>query len=78
MDMKQSVSGEGYFMTYKYARMPNTLGLSGIGNNGVELMDYSHGSGRSIPNRYCPHRLPTRQIMASTRARTTIRIMLRR
>lgn len=45
LDMKQSVSGEGYFMTYKYARMPNTLGLSGIGNNGVEAMDYSHGSG---------------------------------
>ncbi|MCX6678471.1 MAG: hypothetical protein NTU95_11100 [Methanothrix sp.] len=43
--MKQSVSGEGYFMTYKNARMPNTLGLSGTGNNGVEAMDYSHGSG---------------------------------
>jgi hypothetical protein len=45
LDMKQSVSGEGYFMNYKYAKMPNTLGLSGTGNNGVEVMDYSHGSG---------------------------------
>lgn len=45
LDMKQSVSGEGYFMTYKYAKMPNGLGLSGTGNNGVEVMDYSHGSG---------------------------------
>ncbi len=45
LDMKQSVSGEGYFMTYKYAKMPNALGVSGIGNNGVEFMDYSHGSG---------------------------------
>ncbi len=45
LDIKQSVSGEGYFMTYKHARMPNTLGLTGIGNNGVEAMDYSHGSG---------------------------------
>jgi len=43
--MKQSVSGEGYFMTHKYVKMPNTLGLSGTGNNGVEVMDYSHGSG---------------------------------
>jgi len=45
LDMKQSVSGEGYFMTHKYVKMPNTLGLSGTGNNGVEVMDYSHGSG---------------------------------
>lgn len=45
LDMKQSVSGEGYFMSYKYVRMPNTLGLPGITSNGVEAKDYSHGSG---------------------------------
>lgn len=45
LDMKQSVSGEGYFMSYKYVRMPNTLGLTGIASNGVEAKDYSHGSG---------------------------------
>jgi hypothetical protein len=45
LDIKQSVSGEGYFMTHQYVKMPNTLGLSGTGNNGVEVMDYSHGSG---------------------------------
>jgi len=45
LDMKQSVSGEGYFMSYKYARMPNALGLSGVTSNGVEAKDYSHGSG---------------------------------
>lgn len=54
LDYDQSVSGEGYFMTYKYARMPNEIGrevfesYSGIDShisNGVEVLDYSHGSG---------------------------------
>jgi hypothetical protein len=43
LDMKQSVSGEGYFVTYKHARMPNTMGNAA--SNGVELLDYGHGSG---------------------------------
>ena len=45
LDMKQNVTGEGYFMSHKFIRMPNVLGISGTGNNGVEIMDYSHGSG---------------------------------
>ncbi len=45
LDMKQSVSGDGYFMNYKYARMPNVLGLTN-NTNGVEFKDYSHGSGQ--------------------------------
>ncbi len=45
LDIQQSVTGSGYFMNYKYAKMPNTLGLNGTGNNGVEVLDYSHGSG---------------------------------
>jgi len=45
LDMKQNVTGEGYFMNHKSVRMPNVLGVSGAGNNGVEVMDYSHGSG---------------------------------
>lgn len=45
LEMKQSVSGTGYFMNYKYAKMPNTMGINGTRNNGVEVLDYSHGSG---------------------------------
>ncbi|OPY52805.1 MAG: hypothetical protein A4E49_01758 [Methanosaeta sp. PtaU1.Bin112] len=45
LEMTQSVTGTGYFMNYKYAKMPNTLGLNGTRNNGVEVFDYSHGSG---------------------------------
>jgi hypothetical protein len=44
-NMEQSVQGDGYFMNYKAVRMPNSLGLDGERNNGVEARDYSHGSG---------------------------------
>ncbi|NYT01309.1 MAG: hypothetical protein GKC10_00890, partial [Methanosarcinales archaeon] len=43
--MEQKVDGQGYFMSYKYARMPNAMGMTGIMNNGVEAKDYLHGSG---------------------------------
>jgi microcystin degradation protein MlrC len=43
LDMKQSVNGEGYFVTYKHARMPNTMGNAA--STGVEILDYGHGSG---------------------------------
>jgi len=43
--MEQSVNGDGYFVTYKTIRMPNSMGLPGEKNNGVEAKDYSHGSG---------------------------------
>lgn len=43
--MEQSVKGDGYFMNYKAVRMPNSMGLEGERNNGVEAKDYSHGSG---------------------------------
>jgi len=45
LSMEQKVEGQGYFMSYKYARMPNALGMEGIMNNGVEAKDYLHGSG---------------------------------
>jgi hypothetical protein len=44
-NMEQSVNGDGYFVTYKTIRMPNSMGLPGEKNNGVEAKDYSHGSG---------------------------------
>jgi hypothetical protein len=43
--LDQSVNGQGYFMSYKYARMENRMGPYGIFNNGVESLDYQHGSG---------------------------------
>jgi hypothetical protein len=44
-NMEQSVQGNGYFMNYKAVRMPNSMGLEGERNHGVEAKDYSHGSG---------------------------------
>jgi hypothetical protein len=45
LDMKQLVSGEGYFMSYKAVRMPNSMEPLRANYNGVEAKDYSHGSG---------------------------------
>jgi hypothetical protein len=45
LDMKQRVSGEGYFMSYKAVRMPNSMEPLRANYNGVEAKDYSHGSG---------------------------------
>jgi len=44
-DMDQSVHGDGFFRTYKYATMSNALGLTDPRFNGVEAKDNSHGSG---------------------------------
>jgi hypothetical protein len=43
--MDQSVNGDGFFRTYKYAMMSNALGLENPRFNGVEAKGDSHGSG---------------------------------
>lgn len=44
-NLDQSVHGDGFFRTYKYATMSNALGVSNPRFNSVEAKDSSHGSG---------------------------------
>ncbi|HWQ18977.1 MAG TPA: hypothetical protein VN455_04310, partial [Methanotrichaceae archaeon] len=45
-NLDQSIHGDGFFRTYKYATMSNALGLSSPRFNSVEAKDSSHGSGQ--------------------------------
>jgi hypothetical protein len=45
-DFQQSVNGTGFFAAYKYAQMPDSLGMQGRLFNGVETKSAAHGSGR--------------------------------
>ena len=44
-NFEQSVSGTGFFNSYKYALMPDVLGTEGRLFNGVEAANKAHGSG---------------------------------
>jgi hypothetical protein len=44
-NLDQSVTGSGFFVVYKYSKMPNDLGTEGRLFNGVEAKNYAHGSG---------------------------------
>jgi hypothetical protein len=44
-DMQQSVSGTGFFATYRHSSMPDALGEEGLLNSGVEAKNNAHGSG---------------------------------
>ena len=44
-NMDQSVSGTGFFATYRYSLMPDAIGPEGDRYNGVEAKNNAHGSG---------------------------------
>jgi hypothetical protein len=45
-NFEQSISGTGFFNTYKHALMPDSLGTEGRFFNGVEAANKAHGSGK--------------------------------
>jgi hypothetical protein len=45
-NFEQSVSGAGFFNSYKYGHMPDILGTEGHLFNGVESKNNAHGSGK--------------------------------
>lgn len=49
-DMQQSVSGTGFFATYRHSSMPDAIGEEGLLYNGVEAKNNAHGSGEIDAN----------------------------
>ncbi len=49
-NFEQSVSGTGFFATYKYSQMPDVTGTEGQLFNGVESKNKAHGSGNIDTN----------------------------
>jgi hypothetical protein len=49
-DMQQSVSGTGFFATYRHSSMPDALGEEGLLYDGVEAKNNAHGSGEIDAN----------------------------
>ena len=49
-EMQQSVSGTGFFATYRHSSMPDAIGEEGLLYNGVEAKDNAHGSGEIDAN----------------------------
>jgi len=45
-NMEQNVSGTGFYAAYRYAQMPEVLGVEGSSYNGVEAKNRAHVSGQ--------------------------------